>query len=86
VDDFDITLESTDPIDLGDLNADGFRRLLEATIDSPFTWEQRADGCICVSFRHEAADAERAYGASERLANELGIGVWTVEVVPAEPV
>jgi hypothetical protein len=82
---FDITLESTEPIDLGDLNADAFEKMLAASIDRPFTWRQEGDGCICVTFRHEAADRDRAYGAAERLANELGIGVWTVEVAPARP-
>lgn len=82
---FDITLESTGPIDLGDLNADGFEKMLAANIDRPFTWRQEDDGCICVSFRPEAADRDRAYGASERLADELGIGIWTVSVVSAGP-
>jgi hypothetical protein len=35
---FDITLESREPIDLGDLNADGFASLLAAEIKEPFTW------------------------------------------------
>jgi hypothetical protein len=83
---FDITLESTHSINLGDLNADGFEKLLAACIDRPFTWRQEDDGCICVTFRHEAADRDRAYGASERLANELGIGIWTVSVAPVDAV
>jgi hypothetical protein len=37
-----------------------------------------------VTFRHEASDSERAYGASERLANDLGIGTWTVSVETAD--
>jgi hypothetical protein len=80
---FEITLDSTAPIDLGDLTADGFEKVLAAGIDRPFTWQQRQDGCISVTFEHEAADRDRAYGASERLANELGIGIWTVSVTPA---
>jgi hypothetical protein len=82
---FEITLESTEPVDLGGLNADGFQHVLAAAIDRPFTWRQEDDGCICVTFRHEAADHDRAYGASERLANELGIGIWTVSVAEADP-
>jgi hypothetical protein len=77
---FEVNLESTEPIDLGELNADGFEKLLAANIDAPFSWEQAEDGCVTVSFRHKATDRDRAYGASERLANELGIGVWTVSV------
>jgi hypothetical protein len=80
---FEITLESTEPVDLGDLTADGFEKVIGASLDGPFTWQQREDGCISVAFRHEAADRDRAYGASERLANDLGIGVWTVSVAPA---
>jgi hypothetical protein len=80
---FDITLASTEPVDLGDLGADGFEKVLAASIDTPFTWEQEADGCISVSFRHDATDHDRAYGASERLANDLGVGNWTVTVSPA---
>jgi hypothetical protein len=80
---FEITLESTAPIDLGDLTSDGFEKLLAGSIDRPFTWQQAADGCVTVSFQHEATDGDRAYGASERLANELGIGIWTVSVTPA---
>ena len=83
MDSFDITLESTAPIDLGDLTSDGFEKVLSASIDRPFTWQQAADGCITVSFRHEATDGDRAYGAAERLANDLGIGIWTVSVSPA---
>ena len=82
---FEIILESTEPINLGDLNADGFEKVLSATIDRPFTWRQEDDGCVCVTFQHEAADRDRAYGASERLASELGIGVWTVSVTSAGP-
>ena len=82
---FDITLESTEPIDLGDLSADGFEKVLAASIDRPFTWRQEDDGCICVIFRHEATDRDRAFGASERLANELGIGSWSVSVASAGP-
>jgi hypothetical protein len=82
---FDITLESTEPIDLGDLSADGFEKVLAANIDRPFSWRQEDDGCISVRFSHEATDRDRAYGASERLANELGIGIWTVSVAPADP-
>lgn len=81
---FDITLQSTGPIDLGDLNADGFQNVVAAIIDQPFTWRQEDDGRICVSVRHDAAHRDRAYGASERLANELGIGIWTVSVAPAD--
>jgi hypothetical protein len=80
---FDITLESTEPIHLGVLNADDFEKLLKATIDCPFTWQQTDDGCVCVTFEHEAADRERAYGASERMANELGLGNWTVSIAQA---
>jgi hypothetical protein len=80
---FEITLESNGPIDLGDLNADGFEKVLAGAIDGPFTWSQDANGCISVVFRHEATDRDRAYGASERLANDLGIGIWTVSVLPA---
>jgi hypothetical protein len=82
---FDITLESTQPVDLGDPGAAGFEKVLASTIDRPFTWRQEDDGCICVSFRHEATDRDRAYGASERLANDLGFGNWTVSVDPAGP-
>jgi hypothetical protein len=80
---FEITLESSAPIDLGDLTADGFEKVLAGAIDRPFTWRQDTDGCISVTFEHEAADRERAYGASERLANDLGIGIWVVSVAPA---
>ena len=80
---FDIALESAQPVDLGDLGADGFEKVLAATIDRPFQWRQEDDGCIRVTFSHEATDEERAYGASERLANDLGVGVWTVTVAPA---
>ena len=82
---FDITLESNEPVDLGDLGAEGFEKVLAASIDRPYTWHQEDDGCICVTFRHEATDRDRAYGASERLANDLGIGIWTVSVAPASP-
>jgi hypothetical protein len=81
---FEITLESTEPIDLGDLSADGFAKVLAATIDRPFTWQQKDDGCICVTFQHEATDHDRAYGASERIATDLGIGIWFVSVTPAD--
>ena len=80
---FEITLESVAPIDLGDLGADGFEKVLKACIDRPFTWEQEPDGCISVAFRHEATDQARAYGACERIANDLGVGVWTVSVAPS---
>jgi hypothetical protein len=79
---FEVTLESAAPIDLGDLNADAFEKVLAASIDQPFTWRQEDDGCVCVTFQHEATDHDRAYGASERLADDLGIGVWTVTVTP----
>jgi hypothetical protein len=69
---------------LGDLSADGFERALGATIDRPFTWEQDANGRVCVMHSHEATDRDRAYGASERLANELGAGIWTVSVSSPE--
>jgi hypothetical protein len=84
MDTFDITLESTEPIDLGDLSAEGFEKVLAASIDRPFTWRQEQDGRISVAFRHEATDQDRAYGAAERLANELGIGVWSVSVASAD--
>jgi len=81
---FEITLRSTEPIELSELDADGFQNLLATQIDQPFTWSQEVDGCICVTFRHDAVDRERAHGASERLANDLGVGNWAVSVVPTE--
>jgi hypothetical protein len=80
---FEITLESKGPIDLGDLTADGFEKVLAGAIDRPFTWRQDEAGCILVAFQHEATDSDRAYGASERLVNDLGIGIWNVSVAPA---
>jgi hypothetical protein len=78
---FEITLQSVDPVDLGDLGAAGFDGLLEAAgLDVPCSWEQDADGRIRVVFRHEATDKERAEGASERIAAELSTGVWTAQV------
>ena len=81
---FEITLRSTGPIDFGDLEAAGFEKLLRASgLEGPLTWTQDGDGCTTVTFRHEAADADRAYGATERIASDLGIGVWIVTVTPA---
>jgi hypothetical protein len=80
-----VTLKSMQPIDLGDLNAEGFENLLAAVgIAKPFTWQQDDDGHITVTFWHHAADTERAIGASERAANELGIGTWSVSVEETE--
>jgi hypothetical protein len=80
-----VTLKSTQPVDLGDLNAEGFENLLAAVgIAQPFTWQQDAEGDITVTFWHQATDTERAIGASERAANELGIGTWSVSVEEAE--
>jgi len=80
VETYDITLRSADPVDLGDLGADGFEELLRATLDCDFTWKQDAEGRIGVNFRHEATDAGRAYGAAEAVAGNLGTAVWTVSV------
>jgi hypothetical protein len=78
---FEITLQSVDPVDLGDLGAAGFEGLVRsAGVDTAFNWEQDADGRICVTFRHEATDQERAQGASDRIASDLGPAVWTVQV------
>lgn len=80
-----VTLQSLQPIDLGDLNAEGFENLLAAVgIAKPFTWQQDDEGHIRVTFWHEATDTERAIGASERTANELGIGTWAVSVEATE--
>jgi hypothetical protein len=81
---FKITLTSMQPVDFGDLTSDGFEKLLAAAgIEAPFDWQQDADGKITVMFQHQAADADRAMGASERVANELGIGAWDVRVEEA---
>ena len=78
---FEITLQSEEPIDLGDLGAAGFESLVEAAgCDTAFTWDQAEDGRIRVMFRHEATDRDRALGASERIASELGTAVWTAQV------
>jgi hypothetical protein len=53
--------------------------------DGGFPWRQEDDGCVSVTFQHEAADRDRAYGASERVASELGIGIGTVSVTSAGP-
>ena len=82
---FQVTLKSMQPIDLGDLNAEGFENLLAAAgIVQPFTWQQDGSGHITVTFWHEAADPERAPGASERRCDELGIGAWEVSIEEAE--
>jgi hypothetical protein len=82
---FQVTLKSMQPIDLGDLNAEGFENLLGAVgIVQPFTWQQDGSGRITVTFWHEAADSERALGASERRCSELGVGAWDVSVEEGE--
>jgi hypothetical protein len=84
MDAFEVTLTSREPIDLVTLTSDGFENLLaSAGIERPCTWQQAADGSITVTFRHEAKDAERAVGASERIANDIGVGTWEVRVEPA---
>jgi hypothetical protein len=81
---FEVTLTSREPIDLVSLTSDGFESLLvSAGIDRPCAWQQAADGSIVVTFRREAEDAERAVGASERIANDIGVGTWEVRVDPA---
>ena len=77
---FAITIRSREPLDLDGLDADGFAKLIAANIHEPHTWEQDDEGFVTVAFSHEATDHERAVGASERVANELGIGTWAVTV------
>ena len=80
----EVTLTSREPIDLAALTSDAFENLLRAAgIERPFDWQQEADGRIRVTFSHEAGDAERAVGASERIANDLGVGNWEVRVEPS---
>jgi hypothetical protein len=81
VETFEITLQSVEPVDLGDLGPAGFDGLLKTAVpDTACNWEQGADGRIRVMFRHEATDQDRALGASERIATELGPGIWTAQV------
>ncbi len=83
---YEITLQSQEPIDLGDLGAAGFESLVEAAgCDTAFTWDQGADGRIRVVFRHEATDRDRALGASQRIASGLGTAVWTTQVEEVAP-
>jgi hypothetical protein len=83
---FEITLESAEPVDLGELGSDGFETLLEsAGVDSEFTWEMDEDGRIRVTFRHEAVDRDRAQGVSDRIASGLGPAVWTAHVEAVAP-
>jgi hypothetical protein len=83
---FEITLQSVQPVDLGDLGAAGFESLVKAAgIDTAFSWDQDEEGRIRVAFRHEAADRDRALGVSERIASELGTGVWTAQVDDVSP-
>jgi hypothetical protein len=81
VETFEITLQSVEPVDLGDLGTAGFDGVLKTAMpDAACNWEQGGDGRIRVVFRHEATDKERALGASERIASELGPGIWTAQV------
>lgn len=86
MDTFEITLQSAGPIDLADLGSNGFESLLDSAGIAPLcTWSQDADGRIKVVFRHEATDKDRAFGASERIASQLGTGVWNVDVAEVAP-